>query len=221
MSLAAAEREAPGSVPGAPIPPTTHPDAELNRRDFLTLLGGAVIASAGAQPGRTSGPAETIAALASPATQPLTALAPAAAQRGLPPPPAWTGLGAGSRAARLLRVTNSSRNVLKAVTKFLSRDASLNGAWARVATSLGVTRVENPASARAHGVGRPHHPARTANTARLRGIPTLRHPGRAALRHGVALGVRHAARHRRGPMWTAVRHVADPRGREITSTGRS
>jgi hypothetical protein len=218
--LAAVKREAPGSVPGAPVPPT-HPDAELNRRDFLTLVGGAVIASAGAQPARTSGAADTIAALASPATQPLTALAPAAAQRGLPPPPAWTGLGAHSRAARLLRVTNSSRNVLKAVTKFLSRDASLNLAWARLATSLGVTPVENPAPARAHGVGSPHHLAGTPNPARLRGVPSLRHPGRAALRRGVALGVRHAARRRRGPMWAAVRHVTDPRARQVTTSGGS
>jgi hypothetical protein len=205
--LAAVELEAPGATPGAPLPRATDPDAELNRRDFLTLLGGAVMASAGSQPAIASDAAETIVALGTSPTQPLPALAGSAPLREQR---SWIPLGGASRAARVLRFTNSSRNFLRSVTRFLAPDASLNGAWSRLANSLGAARVEDPAPARARRVGSPRELARAASTPRLRAIPRGRDLRRAALRRGLALGVRHAARHRRAPAWAAIRHAAHP-----------
>jgi hypothetical protein len=206
-ALTAADSEAPGTTPGAPLPLSAPDQASLNRRELFALLGSAMIASAGARPPMTSGAAETLAVLARPGTQPLTGVAPAVVANALPGA-ASASVGA-SRAARLLRFTSSSRDVFRAVTRFVGRDPNLSGAWVRLATALGGTRVEAAAPAGPHSLGGPSGLPGAARPARLRLTRSGHTAGRVALRRGLAVSVGHAARNRRGHVWTAVRRVAD------------
>ena len=157
IGLARSRFEAPGRRPGASLRSAGPSQSELNRRELFALVGSALAASTGTRTVRTSGVAETIAALAGPSPKPNPEVAPRLVPN-LEAIPRPTAAGAWLRAERLLRFTISSRRVLRTVTRTASRTPSLSDAWERVTTrgpwgSLPGDGVDAAPPACAPGVG--------------------------------------------------------------------